>query len=93
MIEMMFWIWGMVALLSGRLQVGGELSFSGARARLIGLSFMLPLPLSLFGAPTLRRWVSSSEIGFFLPWMTVLLVLVFVGGGLLLGWLSQRPKA
>lgn len=95
MIEMIFWLSGLYALITGRLGWGARFHLTNWRARLAGLSWMVPLPVTLYTPRMLREWMPASETHFFYGMVEIILIIVFIGGGLLLGWWLEpkRPQA
>lgn len=86
MIEMVFWFWGLYALLSGSMRIFGGLQYDHLPARVVGVFFMLPLPISFYLPAFLNRiGVPNSERRFFFLFFELLVLAVFVGGGLLVG--------
>lgn len=86
MIEMVFWFWGLYALLSGSLRMFGGLQFERLAARAVGLFFMVPLPISLYLPAYLTRLeIPVTDRRFFFIFFELLVLAFFVGIGLLVG--------
>lgn len=97
MIEMVFWFWGLYGLLSGSMRIFGGLHFERLAARVVGLFFMVPLPVSFY-LPSLMDRLSIPPVDrrFFFIFFEMLILAVFVGCGLLAGALlrsRQRAEA
>lgn len=86
MIEIIFWLWGLYGLLSGSLRVFGRFNYQGWYARLIGMLFMIPLPISLYLPRFLAEaGVKSTDTRFYYLLFEAIVLIIFVGGGMLFG--------
>jgi hypothetical protein len=94
LIEMVFWFWGLYGLLSGKMRIFGGLHFEHATARIVGLFFMIPLPVSFFlPSMMVRLSIPPADRRFFFLFFEMVILVVCVGSGLLVGRLlrSRQP--
>lgn len=84
---------GFIRLLSGSMRVFGKFNYQGWYARLVGAIFMIPLPISLYLPRLLSELgVPSYDSRFYFILFEVVMLIIFIGGGILFGNYMARKR-